>query len=51
VKGLADLEAALCLCTAINANVFGIVKLKLAVAITLLVNACGKKLYQGFVCE
>lgn len=51
VKGLADLEAALCLCTAINANVLGIVKLKVPIAITLIVDACGKKVPQGFVCE
>jgi hypothetical protein len=51
VKGLADLEAASCLCTAIKANVLGIVNLKLPVAITLLLNACGKKVPQGFVCE
>ena len=50
VKGLADLEAALCLCTAIKANVLGIVKLKVPVALSLLVNACGKKVPEGFVC-
>jgi hypothetical protein len=31
--------------------VLGIVNLKLPVAITLLLNACGKKVPQGFVCE
>ena len=51
VKGLADLEAALCLCTAIKANVLGIAKLKVPIAITLIVDACGKKVPQGFVCE
>ncbi|XP_054784346.1 putative lipid-binding protein At4g00165 [Prosopis cineraria] len=50
VKGLADLEAALCLCTAIKANVLGIVNLKLPVAVSLIVNACGKKVPEGFVC-
>ncbi|KAK7373291.1 hypothetical protein VNO80_06692 [Phaseolus coccineus] len=50
VKGLADLEAALCLCTAIKANVLGSVKLKVPVALTLLINACGKKVPSGFVC-
>ncbi len=50
VKGLADLEAALCLCTAIKDNVLGIVKLKVPVALSLLVNACGKKVPEGFVC-
>ncbi|QCE10435.1 putative lipid-binding protein At4g00165 [Vigna unguiculata] len=50
VKGVADLEAALCLCTAIKANVLGSVKLKVPVAVTLLINACGKKVPSGFVC-
>lgn len=50
VKGLADLEAALCLCTAIKAKVLGIIKLKVPVAVSLLVSACGKKIPDGFVC-
>ncbi|KAL5179689.1 putative lipid-binding protein [Glycine soja] len=50
LKGLADLEAALCLCTAIKANVLGAVKVKVHVAVSLLVNACGKKVPSGFVC-
>ncbi|KAK7339363.1 hypothetical protein VNO77_20025 [Canavalia gladiata] len=50
VKGLADLEAALCFCTAIKANVLGTVKFKVPVAVSLLVNACGKKVPSGFVC-
>ncbi|KAK4267874.1 hypothetical protein QN277_024600 [Acacia crassicarpa] len=52
VKGLADLEAALCLCTAIKANVLGplVNNLKVPVAVSLVVNACGKKVPNGFVC-
>ena len=50
VKGLADLEAAVCLCTAIKANVLGIVKIQVPVALSLLVNGCGKKVPEGFVC-
>ncbi|KAF4384700.1 hypothetical protein CsatB_011034 [Cannabis sativa] len=50
IKGLADLEAALCLCTAIKANVLGLVKVKVPIAISLLVNSCGKKVPEGFVC-
>lgn len=50
VKGLADLEAALCLCTAIKANVLGVIKLEVPVALTLLVNGCNKKVPEGFVC-
>ena len=50
VKGLADLEAALCLCTAIKASVLGKIKLKVPVAVSLLVNACGKKVPDGYDC-
>ncbi|GAV71787.1 Tryp_alpha_amyl domain-containing protein [Cephalotus follicularis] len=50
LKGIADLEAALCLCTAIKANVLGIIDLNVPVAVSLLVNACGKKVPQGFTC-
>ncbi|KAJ8900227.1 hypothetical protein K2173_024867 [Erythroxylum novogranatense] len=50
IKGIADLEAALCLCTAIKANVLGIIKLEAPVAVSLLVDACGKKVPEGFKC-
>ncbi|XP_050204057.1 putative lipid-binding protein At4g00165 [Mercurialis annua] len=50
IKGLADLEAALCLCTAIKANVLGVVKVEVPVAISLLLSACGKEVPQGFKC-
>ncbi|XP_010088889.2 putative lipid-binding protein AIR1 [Morus notabilis] len=43
IKGLADLEAALCLCIAIKANVLGVVKLNVSIALSLLVNSCGKR--------
>lgn len=51
VEGLADVEAALCLCTAIKANVLGLVKVKIPLALSLVVNSCGKKVPQGFVCH
>lgn len=50
IKGLADLEAALCLCTAVKANVLGVVKVNAPIWLSLLVNACGKKVPDGFVC-
>lgn len=50
LEGLADLEAALCLCTAIKANVLGILKFKIPVAISLVINSCGKKVPKGFTC-
>ncbi|XP_022759501.1 putative lipid-binding protein At4g00165 [Durio zibethinus] len=50
ISGLADLEAAFCLCTAIKANMLGVIKVKIPIALTLLINACGKKVPKGFVC-
>ncbi|KAL1830166.1 hypothetical protein DCAR_0209574 [Daucus carota subsp. sativus] len=48
--GLVDLEAALCLCLAIKANVLGLIPLDLPVALSLVLNNCGKKLPNGFEC-
>lgn len=50
VKGLADLEAAICLCTALKTSLLGVAPVKLPVALTLHLNSCGKTLPQGFVC-
>lgn len=50
VKGLAELEAALCLCTAIKANVLGVVNIEVPIALSLVLNGCGKKVPEGFVC-
>ena len=47
--GLADLEAAVCLCTAIKANVLGI-NIDIPVKLSLLVNYCGKNVPSGFIC-
>jgi hypothetical protein len=47
--GLADLEAAACLCTAIKANVLGIT-LDIPVKLSLIANYCGKNLPSGFIC-
>lgn len=49
IQGLADLEAAVCLCTAIKANVLGI-NLNVPVSLSLLLNYCGKKLPSAFHC-
>ncbi|WCJ30322.1 Bifunctional inhibitor/lipid-transfer protein/seed storage 2S albumin superfamily protein [Euphorbia peplus] len=49
IEGLLDLEAALCLCTAIKANVLGI-NLNVPVTLGLLVSACEKTLPEGFTC-
>ncbi|KAG9452374.1 hypothetical protein H6P81_005278 [Aristolochia fimbriata] len=47
LKGLADLEAALCLCTAIKANILGL-NLNIPVSLSLLLNDCGRKMPSGF---
>ncbi|CAN8318588.1 unnamed protein product [Cochlearia groenlandica] len=49
IKGLANLEAAVCLCTALKANVLGI-NLNVPVDLSLLLNYCGKKLPYGYQC-
>ncbi|KAM7512113.1 hypothetical protein LguiB_010988 [Lonicera macranthoides] len=50
LTGLADLEAALCLCTAIKANMLGVVNINVPIALNLVINSCGKKIPQGFSC-
>ncbi|KAI5655677.1 hypothetical protein M9H77_32864 [Catharanthus roseus] len=49
IEGLADLEAAVCLCTAIRANVLGI-HLDVPLSLSLILNNCGKKVPEGFKC-
>ncbi|KAM7525594.1 hypothetical protein LguiA_015496 [Lonicera macranthoides] len=49
IEGLVDLEAAVCLCTAIKANVLGI-NLNVPISLSLLLNYCGKKVPSGFQC-
>ncbi|XP_020202630.1 14 kDa proline-rich protein DC2.15 [Cajanus cajan] len=49
LQGLVDLEAALCLCTAIKANVLGI-NLNVPVTLSLLLSACQKTVPPGFQC-
>ncbi|KAJ3681878.1 hypothetical protein LUZ60_014451 [Juncus effusus] len=47
--GLVDLEAAVCLCTAIKANILGI-NLNLPIDLSLVLNYCGKGTPSGFQC-
>ncbi|XP_010919518.1 14 kDa proline-rich protein DC2.15 [Elaeis guineensis] len=49
LEGLVDLEAAVCLCTALKANILGI-KLNIPIDLSLLLNYCGKKAPKGFQC-
>ncbi|XP_030973175.1 putative lipid-binding protein AIR1 isoform X2 [Quercus lobata] len=49
IHGLVDPEAAICLCTAIKANVLGI-NLNVPLSLSLLLNYCGKNVPKGFQC-
>ncbi|KAL7123293.1 hypothetical protein ACP275_01G096800 [Erythranthe tilingii] len=49
IGGLTDLEAAVCLCTAVKANVLGI-NLNVPISLSLILNACDKKVPSGFKC-
>jgi Hydrophobic seed protein len=49
LKGLVNLEAAVCLCTAIKGNILGI-NLNLPVDLSLILNYCGKGTPSGFKC-
>lgn len=49
IHGLLDLEAAVCLCTAIKANILGI-DLNIPIVLNLLINACGKSTPSDFLC-
>ncbi|KAK4796172.1 hypothetical protein SAY86_028498 [Trapa natans] len=49
LTGLADTDAAACLCTAIKASVLGI-NLNVPVSLSLLLNYCGRQLPYGFKC-
>uniref|UniRef100_A0ACD6AHP0 Uncharacterized protein n=1 Tax=Avena sativa TaxID=4498 RepID=A0ACD6AHP0_AVESA len=49
LSGLADLEAAVCLCTAIKADVLGI-HLDVPIDLTLILNQCGRTCPDDFTC-
>lgn len=49
IEGLADLEAAVCLCTAIKANVLGL-NLNIPISLSLLLNYCGKNVPSEYQC-
>ena len=49
LEGLVDLDAAVCLCTAIKANILGI-NLNVPVDLSLLLNHCGKICPADFTC-
>lgn len=49
LEGLIDLEAAVCLCTAIKANILGI-NLNIPISLSLLISTCRKDIPSGFQC-
>ncbi|KAJ3681879.1 hypothetical protein LUZ60_014452 [Juncus effusus] len=49
IDGLVDLEAAVCLCTAIKANVLGL-NLNIPIDLSLILNYCNKSCPSGFTC-
>ncbi|KAL4387169.1 hypothetical protein GQ457_09G026740 [Hibiscus cannabinus] len=50
IQGLADLEAAVCLCTAVRANVLGI-NINLPISLSLLLNNCGRRVPTEYICN
>ncbi|XP_015084507.1 14 kDa proline-rich protein DC2.15-like [Solanum pennellii] len=50
IEGLVDLDAAVCLCTALKANVLGI-NLNIPLSLNLLLNNCGKYAPKNFQCK
>ncbi|KAM6557102.1 hypothetical protein CsatB_004121 [Cannabis sativa] len=49
LDGLVDLEAAVCLCTAIKANILGI-NINIPISLSLLINTCGIDMPSDFQC-
>ncbi|KAJ8447322.1 hypothetical protein Cgig2_013099 [Carnegiea gigantea] len=50
LQGISELEAALCLCTALKANVLGVVHIEMSIAISMMLSGCKKKIPEGFKC-
>ncbi|XP_023636979.1 pEARLI1-like lipid transfer protein 1 isoform X3 [Capsella rubella] len=49
IQGLVDVDAAICLCTALKANVLGF-NVDIPVSLSVLLNVCNKKVPSGFQC-
>ncbi|GMI80424.1 hypothetical protein like AT4G12520 [Hibiscus trionum] len=50
IEGLLDLEAAVCLCTAVRANVLGIT-INLPISLNLFLNNCGRRVATEYICN
>ncbi|KAF3448362.1 hypothetical protein FNV43_RR09075 [Rhamnella rubrinervis] len=50
IEGLADLEAAVCLCTTIRLNVLNLVNLNIPIDLSLILSNCHKEVPSGYKC-
>ncbi|KAK8500899.1 hypothetical protein V6N13_061832 [Hibiscus sabdariffa] len=50
IQGLLDLEAAVCLCTAVRANVLGI-NINLPISLNLFLDNCGRSVPTQYICS
>ena len=50
IEGLADLEAAVCLCTTIKLDILGLLELNNPIDLSLILNDCGKNVPSGYKC-
>ncbi|KAK8662029.1 hypothetical protein V6N13_091617 [Hibiscus sabdariffa] len=50
IEGLADVEAAVCLCTTIRANALGI-NINLPISLSLFLNNCGRRVPTDYICN
>nr|KYP36306.1 Cortical cell-delineating protein [Cajanus cajan] len=50
IQGLVDLDAALCLCAVLSANIGEIIHIRLNLLVNLILNNCGRKL-KNFECN
>ncbi|CAA7054417.1 unnamed protein product [Microthlaspi erraticum] len=50
IQGLADLEAAVCLCTSLKAKILGIINLNLPINLSVLLNVCSRTAPKNFQC-
>ncbi|CAK8577312.1 unnamed protein product [Lathyrus sativus] len=51
INGLIDLEASICLCAALKANILGIIIVDLKIPVQLILNRCGHQMPIDFTCS
>uniref|UniRef100_A0A0E0M602 Bifunctional inhibitor/plant lipid transfer protein/seed storage helical domain-containing protein n=1 Tax=Oryza punctata TaxID=4537 RepID=A0A0E0M602_ORYPU len=50
LQGLTDVDAALCLCAALKANILGVINVDVLVDVTLILSSCNRTCPPGFTC-